>query len=208
MLELAHQIDGWMSDTELAFLYAIGCSMPDNATVAEVGSWKGRSTVAISEALKAKSGITLYAVDTFKGDPGIWQDEAKQKEAETDAVYKEFQVNTAAYNFLKVVRADSVKASHEFADKSLDWVFIDADHSYDAVCADVRAWYPKLKNGGLLTGHDYGNVAVTRAVRTLFKSISAWDTIWFVRRDSSSPLNRLLPATEVAVRRLLLRQRF
>jgi methyltransferase family protein len=41
------------------------------------------------------------------------------------------------------------------ADESCDFVYIDADHSFDAVTVDLRTWYPKLKVGGVMSGHDY-----------------------------------------------------
>lgn len=55
------------------------------------------------------------------------------------------------------IREDlSVEAAKAVPDGSLDFVFIDGDHTYEAVCDDLRAWTPKLKPGGLLCGHDYG----------------------------------------------------
>lgn len=42
-----------------------------------------------------------------------------------------------------------------FNDESLDFIYIDANHSYDYVKADLEMWYPKLKKGGILSGHDY-----------------------------------------------------
>ncbi|QDU37477.1 hypothetical protein Mal4_17910 [Maioricimonas rarisocia] len=54
------------------------------------------------------------------------------------------------------LRKPSLEASSLFPDASLDFVFIDADHHYDAVKADVHAWWPKVRTGGLLSGHDYG----------------------------------------------------
>lgn len=49
----------------------------------------------------------------------------------------------------------SAVAAAEFADESLDWVYVDADHRYEAVKADVAAWWPKVRPGGLLGGHCY-----------------------------------------------------
>jgi predicted O-methyltransferase YrrM len=208
MLERAKKISGWMSETELAFLYAIALSISENRKVVEIGSWKGRSTVAICEGLKRKDGVELFAVDTFGGDPEINVQGAFDEEIAQDSIYKEFAENTAEYDFLKTMRASSADACSNFADESLDWIFIDADHSYDAVCRDVRLWFPKLKYGGLLAGHDYGRVAVTRAVKTLFKSVHVWDSIWYLRKNQKASENRLIPAMEVAVRRQLLHQKF
>jgi hypothetical protein len=55
-----------------------------------------------------------------------------------------------------LLRGPSVTAAKAIADSSLDFVFIDADHTYDAVTADLAAWWPKVRPGGILSGHDYG----------------------------------------------------
>ena len=56
---------------------------------------------------------------------------------------------------VKVMRAFSVEAAKDVPDESLDWVYIDANHSYHAVCEDLQAWYPKVRSGGLISGHDF-----------------------------------------------------
>ena len=53
------------------------------------------------------------------------------------------------------IRLPSTKAARCFDDGELDFVFIDAEHSYEAVKADIEAWWRKLRRGGLLIGHDY-----------------------------------------------------
>jgi hypothetical protein len=65
----------------------------------------------------------------------------------------------------------------------LDFVFIDADHSYPAVKADIAAWKPKVKVGGWLCGHDYDLRAVKRAVDGLPNVELGQDTTWFVKRE-------------------------
>lgn len=54
-------------------------------------------------------------------------------------------------------RATSVEAVKEFDDKYFDWVFIDANHDYPYIKENLELWYPKVKDRGILSGHDYGN---------------------------------------------------
>lgn len=66
-------------------------------------------------------------------------------------------------------RAASVVVADRFPDNHLDWVYIDADHRYEAVRQDLAVWLPKLRPGGILAGDDYGlqgwwSDGVTRAV--------------------------------------------
>ena len=49
----------------------------------------------------------------------------------------------------------SVEAAKKIPDKSQDFVFIDADHRYESVKEDIEAWQPKVREGGILCGHDY-----------------------------------------------------
>ena len=93
------------------------------------------------------------------------------------------------------IKGNSVNAARLLDDKSFDMVFLDADHSYDGVKEDIHEWMPKVKPGGWLGGHDYGepspgvNVGmkfgVTEAVNEM---IASWYDIetdlnmtWFVR---------------------------
>ncbi len=55
-----------------------------------------------------------------------------------------------------VKRARSVDAAASFSDETLDWVYIDGDHSYEAVKRDLEAYYRVVKSGGFLAGDDYG----------------------------------------------------
>jgi len=58
---------------------------------------------------------------------------------------------------VEIVVDFSVRAAKQFKDGYFDFVYIDADHSYDGVTADLEAWYPKVRKGGMLAGHDYLN---------------------------------------------------
>jgi len=67
----------------------------------------------------------------------------------------------------RCMKGRSVEVAKSFADESLDFVFIDADHTYEAVKADLEAWFPKVRKGGIVSGHDYveyQNFGVIKAV--------------------------------------------
>jgi predicted O-methyltransferase YrrM len=75
-----------------------------------------------------------------------------------------------------IVQADSVSAAKKFAPNSLDFVYIDAAHDYRSVWADLQAWFPIVKTGGIIAGHDYKDsfvrknlVEVKRAVDDFFR---------------------------------------
>lgn len=71
-----------------------------------------------------------------------------------------------------LIEKESVEASKDVPDNVLDLVFIDGNHSYEQVMADLKVWTPKVKNGGFITGHDFCNPAhrgVEKAVKEFFK---------------------------------------
>jgi len=54
-----------------------------------------------------------------------------------------------------ILKMDSVLAAGTFENNTFDLVYIDADHTYESVKKDLYAWYPKVKSGGIFSGHDY-----------------------------------------------------
>jgi predicted O-methyltransferase YrrM len=197
-------IQGWMTERELAFLYSLGLSVGDGATVVEVGCWKGRSSVAICEALREKLDVSFYAVDTFSGDehnPAMHQRHGEELGA--DRVYAQFQENTADYSFVHIVREPSADASHAFIDGSIDWLFIDAEHTFDHVRSDVQRWYPKVKPGGIISGHDYQHFEVQRAVDTHLSDVEVWESIWYLHKLRDDLGFRIRPFVEGKARSLL-----
>lgn len=64
-------------------------------------------------------------------------------------------IDTLDRNRTIIVRAPSMEAVKLIKDNSLDWVYIDADHSYKGAREDIYGWYPKVRSGGIISGHDY-----------------------------------------------------
>jgi len=88
------------------------------------------------------------------------------------------------------IKATSEEAALQVPDGSLDCAFIDGDHSYEAVSLDIRLWRPKVKPGGILSGHDYHNnirykdkfIGVDRAVDEAFPVVnSESDSVWWIQ---------------------------
>lgn len=115
--------------------------------VVEVGSFSGVSSRVLSMYCK-----TLYCVDPYS-----WK-ETKEAERMFDAMLPE-------YPNIKKIQMFGSEATFFFGDRSLDLVYIDADHTYEAVVADINDWKVKVKPGGYIAGHDFYMDEVARAVR-------------------------------------------
>jgi predicted O-methyltransferase YrrM len=117
--------------------------------MAEIGCWYGRTTSLLLAA--SEQQLSLHCVDTFAGS------EEHQQELQGKTYRADFEKNISQYrgNRCFVVQDYSHQAAKNYADNSFDYVWIDAAHDYDNVKRDIQSWYPKLKSGGIMFGHDY-----------------------------------------------------
>ncbi|MDR3618425.1 MAG: class I SAM-dependent methyltransferase [Paludisphaera borealis] len=149
---------------------------PDPAVFVEVGTLVGRSTCFLGEEIR-RSGkaITLYAIDTCRGSPT--DSTGTQIAPSVGGTYAGALHRNILGCGLEVIvvpiLTESVRAARLFPFGGVDFCFIDGDHSYESVTADLSAWWPKIKPGGLIAGHDYRQSApwlvdVTRAVHDFF----------------------------------------
>ena len=161
-MEHFHQeVPGWFSFPRL-YRRAVENS-PSDGTLVEVGSWMGKSVIYLAvEAVNAKTEQRIVAVDT-------WGDHVAVTSGETfdgEATYQSYLENIAPVaDRIETLRMRSTDAAATFEDSSCDFVFIDASHKYEDVLDDLEAWYPKVKDGGVLAGHDVHWPGVARALR-------------------------------------------
>lgn len=184
-------IPGWTSQEEL--LWSAETASRSNYAV-EIGTYKGRSARAIAENMPDEG--FLLCIDPFCDSEGT----TAKNEDEWDKIAKECWSNLSDLpaTRLSIWYTYSHSASEQWEslnldpDKELDFVFIDGDHSYEGVKQDILDWFPKLRKGGVLAGHDY-NVwpGVTNAVDELFRSklqdqiesrIGFCSSVWFVTK--------------------------
>lgn len=135
----------------------------------EIGSWKGKSAAFMAvEIANSGKNIRFDCIDPWTdGGPDL---KHKTVGMADGALFREFLQNIAPVrNYVTVIRAPSLTAVERYEDSSLDFVMIDGDHSYEACLADINAWRPKVKHGGIIAGDDYNWSGVKRAVRESFK---------------------------------------
>jgi len=127
----------------------LGTEFPNGIGV-EIGSFKGEFA---KEIMQVWSG-NLYMVDVWRGLGDEYLDSSNHNIHTT--AYADAMESIKGYeNRSVMVRADSIQAAELFLDYSLDFVYIDANHAYDFVIKDIETWYPKVKKGGYVLGHDY-----------------------------------------------------
>ena len=181
-----------MNDVEKKYLTKIMKTVPANGIVVEVGSYVGVSSQCIGNGIaKYCPSAKFYCIDTFKGSTfmdgcnGRARNEMVEMYAKND-VKAIFEKNMEKYPHQTLVMT-SLDACKKFDDLSIDFIFIDADHSYDAVKADINAWLPKIKLGGLMTGHDYSETKtdVKKAVDEMFGNKAKLDarSIWRIVKN-------------------------
>lgn len=121
--------------------------------MAEIGVLAGSFSRRVLSEWKGK---VYYMVDLWVPQPSeVYRENTEGRDY--NALYQECLDVAKKDPRVTIIRDDSVHAAESIPDGFLDCVFIDANHSYEAVRADMIAWFPKVKVGGIFAGHDYGN---------------------------------------------------
>jgi len=154
----------------------------NNYTIgAEVGAHTGQTTSYL--ATNCKNLKRLYAVDLWAKPPIQCSDQYDG----WDFVKSEitFKNRTKGMQCIHVLKGVSWEIVQMVPDNSLDFVFIDADHKYESVFKDIKAWTPKLKDGGMISGHDTHFKDVLKAIDELIPNWEAAgiDHCWFARKE-------------------------
>ena len=144
---------------------------------AEIGVYRGKLAYNLLQLLP---NLTLHMVDRWSvytegeqnGDISAHMTKLDSEqwpmiEAAATAIARKFKKRAI------IRKGCSREIAKEFDDNSLDFVFIDADHSYEGCKGDILAWMPKVKPGGWVMGHDYPmRDGVRRAVDELFDDVA------------------------------------
>ena len=116
----------------------------NNLTLVEVGSYMGESMEIFAKSGKFKK---IYCVDPWL-DTDTTTDNVSSAE-------KHFDEKKQKYDFVIKIKKTNFDASKDFEDSSIDVVYIDAEHTPEAVKKDITNWISKIKPNGYITGHDW-----------------------------------------------------
>ena len=120
---------------------------------AEIGTSKGRYAKWLLLRVK---GLKLYCVDPWE----IYDDYVEYNNKETketcDDFFEQTKERLKGMN-VEFIRKRSMDAVKDFKDNSLDFVFIDGNHTFEYAVEDIAKWEKKVRIGGIVSGHDYWN---------------------------------------------------
>jgi len=167
------------------------------STGVEVGVGFGGHCASLLEyrGIDALTGVDPYTADDHDGDEALTQ-------ADMDRVHDIALDRLAKFGRrFELLRKPSAQAAARFDDASLDFVYLDADQDFNAVAADLGNWFDKVREGGIIAGHDYDNPElpdVQQAVDGFFQRLGwavhhAGQDVWWVEKKRAS-ISYIVPA--------------
>jgi hypothetical protein len=133
--------------------------MPENSMCAEVGTWKGNFSKMILKYAKPKK---LYLIDPYiyvdsyeNALYGGLSGSQKNMDEINNTVIEMFS-DKIVDGQVQMIREPSKEGIEKLEDEGLDWIYIDGNHTHEFVMDDLNASWKKVKEGGYITGDDYG----------------------------------------------------
>lgn len=153
------EVEGWLEEKEAKLIYDTVLRLPDNGAVAlELGSLAGKSSIVIAKGLRKKNNPRLFCIDPLNGtgDCLFKVDYLQLKEKLQRSLEEEFLENIKkcrVQNLITLLKGRSSDFVSGWASR-IDLLYIDADHSYEAVAFDFISWSKFLVPGGFIIFHD------------------------------------------------------
>lgn len=182
------QIEGWFSPADANFVRQI-CGNIKDGNVVELGFFAGRST-AVMAPICINNNTIYHAVDNCKGvnprDPAT----KAQQSRDMLKVFNDNMTKIQVRPYINVHIMDSAAAAELFTDESVDFCFVDASHVAENVKLDIEAWWPKIKQGGILGGHDYSWGSVRGVTNDFAKEkglkLVAHGNCWKIQKETET----------------------
>lgn len=149
------ELEGFLWRREGARLARLASQVPDGQCIVEIGSNRGKSACFLARGSKAGNGVKVHCVDLWTlGGQQEYQHLGFDAE-ETLATFHR-QIGQAKVKSMIVEhQGDSVAVAGDWSGPPIGLLFVDGDHRYEAVKADVEAWMPHLAQDAWVCFHDY-----------------------------------------------------
>lgn len=144
----------------------------NNSHFVEIGSWAGRSAALMAvEIYNSGKDIKFDCIDPWTDGGVDLRDTEHQKLLGDVPLLEQFKKNLGpVLHLVNPIQAMSLDAVSRYDDKTLNFIMIDGDHSYEPVRDDIAAYLPKMKPGAIMAGDDYAWPGVKQAVNEAFGS--------------------------------------
>jgi predicted O-methyltransferase YrrM len=136
---LIADVPGWLTDEEGEALYELARRCTGRGVIAEIGSWKGKSTICLGLGSRAGAGVRIFAIDPH-----------------ADYRFGDFKANVERAGIGELVTpiaSLSQPAADDFQEP-IEFLFVDGSHEYELVLEDFEKWVPKVIAGGWVSFHD------------------------------------------------------
>ncbi|MCG8379925.1 MAG: class I SAM-dependent methyltransferase [Proteobacteria bacterium] len=180
-----HKIFGYSRYVD--FYRTIIQNAEDDQIFVELGSFLGQSTAAMAFFIEeSKKEISFYAIDIFEISEFSDEPHSKVIENHGGNFFEAFIDNlekARIKDYVLPLKGKSLDMVNKFNDRSISYIMIDASHKYEDVVDDIKAWFPKMKMGGIISGDDYDWPDVSRAARDTLGNVRVTDkSTWVIRK--------------------------
>lgn len=155
------------------WLFNTAKKAPLSGTIVEIGCLNGLSSILLAKGAQGRM-IRHYCIDIWTMNDGLRHEEVKREFLKTMEGFPYFLFDW-----------DSTAAAHFFPYNSIDLVFIDGDHRGTKPLEDIKAWWPRVKDGGIFSGHDAHEPSVSGALKEFFGFKYNSAGIWALKRESA-----------------------
>ncbi len=148
-------VRGFLTPGDMALLSNCARAVPRDGAIVEIGSFMGLSTILMAAALisSENAGARIYCIDTWEGSP----EHQVLPEVSGMQMFDVFQRNidrAEVSSLIHPIQAMSTEVAGRFALESIDLLFVDGDHTFEGCYKDLELYYPRVKPGGRIIGHD------------------------------------------------------
>jgi len=193
------RLEGYLSAPKVRLLYRVVSELPGPGQIAEIGSWKGKSTVALSLAVKrAGRGESVYAIDHHHGvaeDTGLC---TRTAQGSTWSTFLRVIAEAGVADIVKPLRMNSLAGARWLKRQGvqLKFLLVDGAHDEDGVTKDLVAFFPLVLPSGFIALDDAKPDGYCPGVYKAYQQVIAdqtqpieWaGTLFLVQKRSTEPV--------------------